>query len=355
MKILSLADWKKRVADKYKGEVRVLSSRHNGRQGVDLLLKVGTEKGWVSTRTLADRSLAKTLLLPKSTQIKTAIREKHRQRSIESAIKMANSRLASWGLNEFTVKYGPRQTLSFTQGNCSLTMGVTHFRNNTKSRRSFLCRFFAYKRFGLKTPLAYTDAEWRARVEKATDGRITASRYFPVASGQPHRLQCTRCGLAFEKVRVFNKVNAVINCPECDVKQNKNYSKAAIAWLRDLESRLGFDIQTAASPKGEKKIQLADGTTTCVDGFAKNIVFEYHGSRWHGNPTLFYLDETPDPRIKLTAGELLTRTLRREKSIQAAGYKLVRIWDTSFLNESEYNTWLLKNLKRIKKYLSTKQ
>jgi DNA-directed RNA polymerase subunit RPC12/RpoP len=229
------------------------------------------------------------------------------------------------------------------------------YRYECRVSNDVLKRAFAWKRFKLTVPLPYTDKEWKDKILQASNGNVEPVGGYPLRrKNNRYELRCLRCSLQFSKARLFNKKHSVIRCPECDSKQDKRYSKEAIRWLEDLEKRFGLSIRKGTSPKGEYAVTL-DGKTSKVDGYSKkgNMVFEYHGSRWHGNPLVFYLDETPQFRDKgKSTKQLLVATLKREEQIQKLGFNLIRIWDQDFLDEGRYSQWLLRNSKRIQKFLS---
>jgi len=115
-------------------------------------------------------------------------------------------------------------------------------------------------------------------------------------------------------------------CPQCS---KGNYSKIAINWLNSISP----NIQHAENG-GEYRIP---NTKYRVDGYdlETNIVYEFHGDKFHGNPSLFSPDEICHPFDKnITAKELYQKTINRENEIKSLGYNLVVMW------ESEYNNWI---------------
>ena len=65
-----------------------------------------------------------------------------------------------------------------------------------------------------------------------------------------------------------------------------------------------------------------------VDGFCdkKNIVFEFHGDFWHGNPKIFNYNEI-NKVSKKKFGELYNKTIERNLQIIEKGYNLIYIWE----------------------------
>jgi hypothetical protein len=104
-----------------------------------------------------------------------------------------------------------------------------------------------------------------------------------------------------------------------------------------MEKRYLTEIQHARN-LGEFVIP---GTRYKADGYIKssNIIFEFHGDFWHGNPKLY--DQTKiNPRIGITYGELYNQTIAKSNIILDKGYNLVEIW------ENDWNKFI-KIIKKI--------
>lgn len=71
-----------------------------------------------------------------------------------------------------------------------------------------------------------------------------------------------------------------------------------------------------------------------VDGFDKenNIIYEFNGDFWHGNPKVFKSDEVNNV-IGKTFGELYEDTLMKEDYLIKMGYKVISIWESDYLNK----------------------
>jgi hypothetical protein len=116
-------------------------------------------------------------------------------------------------------------------------------------------------------------------------------------------------------------------CQKC----SNQHSRISMSWLLFMEKRYLTEIQHAENC-GEFVIP---GTRYKVDGYIKssNIIFEFHGDFWHGNPKIY--DETKiNPRISKTYGELYKQTNEKSKLIIEKGYKLIEIW------ENEWNKFI---------------
>jgi hypothetical protein len=105
-------------------------------------------------------------------------------------------------------------------------------------------------------------------------------------------------------------------CPEC-YRGNASYKE--IAWL----DYLGIPFsQRQVKFKVDNKLYLADAK---VD----NIVYEFWGDFWHGNPKLYAADQINGVCSK-TFGELYQATQQKRLNIINAGYTLIEIWESDW-------------------------
>lgn len=105
-------------------------------------------------------------------------------------------------------------------------------------------------------------------------------------------------------------------CPKCSVR----ISKPQEAWLDSLGVHLN-----------NREVRIPVGNRGyIVDGLCNNIVYEFLGDYWHGNPDKFNYNDI-HPLIDISFGELYNRTITRLDEIRNAGYTVVHIW------ESEWN------------------
>lgn len=127
-----------------------------------------------------------------------------------------------------------------------------------------------------------------------------------------------------------NRVGKKSGCPHCC--NSRGYSRAQIEWLQGLEIKHNIKIEHALSSEGEFFIQGVGK----VDGYCRehNIVFEYHGDYWHGNPVVY-----PHDKINETSGErfgdLYQKTIERDRKIMALGYHLVVKWETDIVEPTD--------------------
>lgn len=108
-------------------------------------------------------------------------------------------------------------------------------------------------------------------------------------------------------------------CARCAAK--KFASAKEIAWLKSL----GIDDQFRGQiiHVGSKKFNL--------DAMVGNVVYEFNGDYWHGNPAVVESNEiiwsSNGPE---SAESAYSRTLEKEKTLREAGYELVTIWENDW-------------------------
>lgn len=109
-------------------------------------------------------------------------------------------------------------------------------------------------------------------------------------------------------------------CPDCllDTRMTNlkpgNISKVEKEWLDSLSVPL------------RQHTIIINSKKFIVDGFdpKTNTVYEYHGSFWHGNPSIFNKDDI-NPVLNVTFGELYERTKHREHIIESQ-FNLITKW-----------------------------
>lgn len=133
----------------------------------------------------------------------------------------------------------------------------------------------------------------------------------------------TKIAIVCRKHGVFQQTPAqhmasAVGCPLCTYSVSRPETK----WLNSL------DIDNALR---QSRIML-DGRSRSVDAYdpASNTVYEFWGSWWHGDPVLF--DGSDMHKVaQVTYGELYRRTMEKRSLILSAGYHLVEIWESEFL------------------------
>ncbi len=103
--------------------------------------------------------------------------------------------------------------------------------------------------------------------------------------------------------------------------QGPNVSKIEMEWLDSLN---------VCSENRQKTLHFLD-TFKKVDAYdpITNIVYEFYGDFWHGNPIKYNLNEI-HPFTKLTYGEMYDNTMNREKLLKEAGYTVISIWESDW-------------------------
>ena len=109
----------------------------------------------------------------------------------------------------------------------------------------------------------------------------------------------------------------------------KNYSQGQIEWLNYMILTIPDIIHAINNDNGEYSIP---NTKYYADGFSesKNMILEYHGDYWHGNPKLFNQEEL-NSVTKTTYGELYQKTVKKQKFCQESGYKYISIWESDWM------------------------
>ncbi|AMP44240.1 hypothetical protein PRJ_Dakar_00285 [Faustovirus] len=115
-------------------------------------------------------------------------------------------------------------------------------------------------------------------------------------------------------------------CTECDLK---GQSRLAVEWIRAIAKR--YNIYIRHKPQDvEFKIP---GTRWHADGYIKigdtEVIFEYHGTFWHGHKDFYNPDEF-NVKIGKTFGEAYNGTIARERMITQMGYRLIVIWEHEY-------------------------
>lgn len=106
-------------------------------------------------------------------------------------------------------------------------------------------------------------------------------------------------------------------CPRCV----GSISKLEIRWLDTLN--IPTECRNIFVNVGNKKVR--------VDALYNNMVYEFYGDYWHGNPNIYDGNKINAHNNK-TFNDLYFKTLERESLIKQAGYKFVSIWESDYRN-----------------------
>jgi len=170
---------------------------------------------------------------------------------------------------------------------------------------------------------------------------LDSARYSGFLS--PVKLQCSRCGCSFSIIgqHFLNKGG---RCPVC--YPPRYFSKASQIAIKRIEE--ACSIRFISSLIGYEYIIKRNKNIFKVDAYNEelNLIVEFYGDLFHGNPNLFSAEHRCHPYDKeITAHELYTKTKEREKYILEQGYNLFTIWDSEWVNNSN------AILQKIKSYL----
>lgn len=109
-------------------------------------------------------------------------------------------------------------------------------------------------------------------------------------------------------------------CRDCAMK--KFVSAAETEWLNSLNLPIECRNRT---------IKIKNRQFN-VDALINGTIYEYYGDFWHGNPKRFTAENThPCQWINLTMGELYARTIEREAALRSAGYVVITMWESDWM------------------------
>jgi len=109
----------------------------------------------------------------------------------------------------------------------------------------------------------------------------------------------------------------------------KNYSQGQIEWLNYMALTIPDIIHVINNNNGEYSIP---NSRYHADGYSenKNLILEYHGDFWHGNPKIYNPEEI-NSVTTTTYGELYQKTLEKQRFCEESGYKYISIWESDWL------------------------
>ncbi len=125
-------------------------------------------------------------------------------------------------------------------------------------------------------------------------------------------LRCLACDLWFKQIP-GNHVHKASGCPRC--ANSGCVSKAESVWLDSLNI-----------PVECRQIRLSNSKWR-VDALVDNVVYEFYGSYWHGDPRI-HAPDAINKHTETTFGELYRLTLEREVNIRELGYSVVSMWES---------------------------
>jgi hypothetical protein len=139
------------------------------------------------------------------------------------------------------------------------------------------------------------------------------------------KIKCSIHGI-FEKI-----AGEHLNGQGCQKCKPKKYSKVCIEWLNYMKVRDKANIQHCENEanNGEHRV---NNSLFFADGFCKetNTIYEFHGSYWHGDPTLYKLTDIQKHTGK-SFGELYEKTLKKIDFCKSQGYNVIECWESKWI------------------------
>ncbi len=128
-------------------------------------------------------------------------------------------------------------------------------------------------------------------------------------------IMCRICEKSFRQFPQNHLVGK--GCGRC--VQQKHVSVMEAEWLDRLHIPL------------EHRQAKPVGVYCTVDALVGNVVYEFYGTYFHGDPRRFAPDVF-NVNCNRTMGELYERTLAREARLKALGYEIKFVWESDYEN-----------------------
>ena len=147
----------------------------------------------------------------------------------------------------------------------------------------------------------------------------------------PVKLICKKCGCQFSTIGQ-HFIDGGGRCPTCNPP--RSYSKVANEALTKISVASGLTFMCGINGKEfviprEKNIYKVDAYNAEL-----NLVIEFYGDAFHGNPQRYAPDDRCHPYFKdITAQELYLKTKERDAFIIASGYNLIIIWEGDWYSD----------------------
>ena len=189
--------------------------------------------------------------------------------------------------------------------------------------------------------LAYCHSD----VDILMNGCMTFRRSFIEASGiDPLKDDVTIAGACSRVYRTrFLPCNTIALIPPQGYTPNHKHSMKAMCWLKWIARAKGINIRHALNG-GEIRIG-----NYLADGLHEQTVYEFYGCLWHGCPTCFRRRDLAVPGTADSVESAYQKTIEREKTIKAKGYKMEVIWEHDFDLKLKENPDMVKFYKDFKK------
>jgi hypothetical protein len=159
---------------------------------------------------------------------------------------------------------------------------------------------------------------------------VDASDY-PVHIGRNKRY-CRTVNLTYlyseiERTHLERKSANCFNQPDVVCKRPSSTSRPCQEWMKYLS----VSIPNLVYLHDEQGEYTLPESGYMVDGFDKdkNVIYEFNGDFWHGNPSKYDKDKI-NAVTKKTFGVMYENTLRKERVCKAHGYGYVSIWESDW-------------------------
>lgn len=136
------------------------------------------------------------------------------------------------------------------------------------------------------------------------------------------KIKCNHCSHNWH-CKPYNHITNSSGCPRCHKK--RFVSKKENSWL-----------DTLSIPDNCRQIHIKS-THLIVDALVSNIIYEFYGSYYHGDPRK-YSSDTFNQKQQKSMGELFQRTLQREAHLKSLGYEVKFVWEIDFNNGQLFST-----------------
>ena len=127
-------------------------------------------------------------------------------------------------------------------------------------------------------------------------------------------IKCPKHGVFFQQARAH--LNGC-GCPKCSLKVSK-------------QEKLWLDSLGIPESNRQKRVNV-NGKCFSVDALVNNVVYEFNGDFWHGNPHR-YDPSFINPVNKKTMKKLYEETMRKQYMLESAGYTVISIWESDWNN-----------------------
>jgi hypothetical protein len=160
----------------------------------------------------------------------------------------------------------------------------------------------------------YDNDSFKIAANKVHNGLYEYDKIEYVNNRTPIEIKCKKHGY-FPQIP-FNHLRGY-GCPTCCHK----ISNGEIEWL---------NYQNNINILKQYSVKI-DGKTYYFDGYdpEKNIVYEYNGDYYHGNPDMYDPNDI-NQNTDCSFGELYQNTLEKEEKIKSAGYRIISIWESEW-------------------------